>query len=152
MLRYDPKLSVARASAIVFCSASAGLEPELIGTRSSTASGVVAMSPPLGRRAGERRIGHGLTGPGRVGDVPAQHRGDVRLEELERRAVLCVAEPAGVGVQVHHAVAELLVVAVHLVDDLLRAADQSGTTGNEVVEVGEDRLQAEPLLERALRG
>jgi len=38
--------------------------------------------------------------------------------------VLRVGETAGVGVQVQNRVAELLVVAVHLLDHLGRAADQ----------------------------
>jgi hypothetical protein len=38
--------------------------------------------------------------------------------------VLGVGQPAGVGMQVQDGVAELLVVAVHLLDHLLRAADQ----------------------------
>ena len=48
--------------------------------------------------------------------------------------VLGVGQAAGVRVQVQHAVPELLVVAVHLVDDLLRAADQRGAALDEVLQ------------------
>ena len=62
--------------------------------------------------------------------------------------MLRVGEAAGVGVQVQHAVAELLVVAVHLLDDLGRAADQRRGPLDEVLQGGEDGLEAEPPLER----
>jgi len=62
--------------------------------------------------------------PGRVGDLAPEHRGDVGLEWFEAGPVLRVGETAGVGVQVQNRVAELLVVAVHLLDHLGRAADQ----------------------------
>ena len=40
--------------------------------------------------------------------------------------MLCGGEPRGLGGDVHHLVAELLVVAADLLDDLLRAADERG--------------------------
>jgi hypothetical protein len=65
--------------------------------------------------------------------------------------VLGIGEPARVGMQVQHGVPELRVVAVHLLDYLLRAADQRRTAGDEVLEVGERRLQPHPELKRPLR-
>lgn len=65
--------------------------------------------------------------------------------------MLSVGKPAGVGVQVQDAMAELLVLAMYLLDHLLRTADQCRTPGDEITEVGEDWLQAEPYLELALR-
>ena len=64
--------------------------------------------------------------------------------------MLSAGQAAGLGVQVQDAMAELLVIAVHLVDNLLRAADQRGAPGGEVLDVGKDRLQAELALELAL--
>ena len=63
-------------------------------------------------------------------------------------AVLGVGSaPPGSALQVQHAVPELLVVPVDLLDDLLRAADQGGAALDEVLQGGEDRLDAEPPLE-----
>ena len=64
--------------------------------------------------------------------------------------MLSVGQPASVGVQVQHAVPELLVIAVHLVDHLLRTADQRRAALDEVVQIGEGRLKPEPALEFAL--
>lgn len=61
--------------------------------------------------------------------------------------MLGTGQAAGLGVQMQHAVAEPLVVAVDLVDDLLGAADQGGAALGEVLQGGEDRFDAEPLLE-----
>src|SRR5580698_11258670 len=122
---------------MLFRSAWAAFEPDEIGTRSSTVSGVVVMrdSSSTGRETGSRtgrrtgtRTGSGdkpgghrvvadraaAPAPRRVGDLAPQHRGDVVLEQLEAGPVLGVGEPAGVGVQVQDRVAELLVVPVHL--------------------------------------
>jgi hypothetical protein len=53
--------------------------------------------------------------------------------------VLGIGEPARVGMQVQHGMPELRVVPVHLLDDLLRAADERRTAGDEVLKVGEPR-------------
>jgi hypothetical protein len=46
--------------------------------------------------------------------------------------------------------AETVVIVVHLLDGLCRAADQRGATGDEVLERAEHRLDAEPALELQL--
>src|ERR1700689_4288595 len=134
---------------MLFRSAWAAFEPDEIGTRSSTVSGVVVMrdSSSTGRKTGSRtsdrtgsrtgrrtgrRTGSGgprivadrpaAPAPRRVGDLAPQHRGDVGLEQFKAGPVLSVGEPARVGVQVQDRVPELLVVAVHLLDHLSRAA------------------------------
>src|SRR4051812_41793622 len=103
--------------------ASAAVEPEEIGTRSRTPRGMSDMRRLL---AGRRSRQYRTPVEGRVRDGLAQGRSHRRVEQLQRVAVLGVGESARVRVQVDHRVPELLVVAVHLVDDLLRAADQGG--------------------------
>lgn len=61
--------------------------------------------------------------------------------------MLGVGEPARVSVHVEHAVPELLVVAVHFVDHLLRAADQRRAALDEVLQGGEHRIDAQTFLE-----
>ncbi len=58
-----------------------------------------------------------------------------------------VGQSARVGVHMEDAVPEPLVVAVHLVDDLLRAADQGGAALDEVLHRLEDHRQPGLLLE-----
>src|SRR6202021_3468159 len=112
-------------------SAWVAVEPDEIGTRSRTVSGVVVMRASSSASGGDGPGGYRVVpdraaapAPRRVGDLVPQHRGDVGLEQLEAGPVLRVGEPARVGVQMQDRVAELLVIAVHLLDHLGRAADQ----------------------------
>ncbi len=59
-------------------------------------------------------------------------------------------QPARVGLDVLHGVPEPFVIAVHLVDDLLRTADQGRAALDEVLQRLEDHRQARPLLERQI--
>ena len=120
--------------------ASAAVEPEEIGDEVEDREGEVGH----GRTPGRSGVGreHGGPGEGRVGDLAAQHGGDVGLEQFERGAVPASVQPARVGVQVQHGVPELLVVAVHLLDDLLRAADQRRAALDEVLQRREDAGRA----------
>src|SRR3954468_9527690 len=77
-------------------------------------------------------------------NLPAQHRGDLTLEQLERGAVLLLGQAVAIGVYIEYLVPELLVVPQHLVDDLLRAADQGRTALNGVLERVEHRLHTPP--------
>src|SRR5580658_4161583 len=125
---------------MLFRSAWVAFDPDEIGTRSRTVNGVVVMRASSltgnggGGPGGYRVIADraAAPAPGRVGDVAPQHRGDVGLEQLEAGPVLRVGEPARVGVQVQDRVAELLVIAVHLLDHLGRAADQGRRALDEV--------------------
>src|SRR4051812_36652754 len=69
--------------------------------------------------------------------VLPEHAGDLGSEELEAAELLRFGESVGVGAEVDHLVAELLVVAAHLVDHLLRAAYQRRAAVDEVL----DRLE-----------
>ena len=113
----------------------AGLPPHLRSRVAATARAGTASSP-----SGPPPQPHG-----RVGDLAPQHRGDVGLEQFEAGPVLRVGQAAGVGVQVQDRVAELLVVAVHLLDHLGRAADQGRGALDEVLQRREHRLHAKPL-------
>ena len=73
-------------------------------------------------------------------DLAAQHRGDVGLEQFQGRTMFGVGQAVPVGGDVQHLVAELLVVAVHLLDDLLRAADQRGAALDRVLQGGKHDL------------
>src|SRR5205807_7356914 len=91
-------------------------------------------------------------------NLPAQHRGDLALEQLERDAVLLLGQAITIGVDVEHLVPQLLVIPQHFVDDLLRAANQSRTALDGVLERVEHRLHAPPahrcqprLEDRAIR-
>src|SRR6202021_751877 len=95
---------------MLFRSAWVAFEPDEIGTRSRTVSGVVVMrassSIDTGTGRGDHPGGHRVVAdraaapaPGRVGDLAPQHRGDVGLEQFEAGPVLRVAEPPGVGVR-----------------------------------------------------
>ena len=57
-------------------------------------------------------------------NLPAQHRSYLALKQLECGAVLSPGQAVAIGVYMEHLVSHLLVVPKHLVDDLLRAADQ----------------------------
>src|ERR1700722_18061882 len=145
---------------MLFFSAWVAFDPDEIGTRSRTVSGVVVMrassltggggGDPGGYRVAADRAA--APAPGRVGDVASQHRGDVGLEQFEAGPVLRGGEPAGVGVQVQDRVAELLVVAVYLLDHLGRAADQGRRALDEVLQRAEHRWHAQPLLEGEVAG
>jgi len=62
--------------------------------------------------------------PRRVGDRPAQPGGDIGLEQLQAVHPLGAGKAALVAADGQQCLPERLVVAVHLVDDLLRAADE----------------------------
>jgi DNA-binding MarR family transcriptional regulator len=73
-------------------------------------AGVTA--PDNGDRIGPLRVGNGL----------AQHRGDLGLEQLQTCSELLAAQVPWVAADRDEPVAERLVIAADLVDDLLRAA------------------------------
>src|SRR5689334_11751704 len=91
-------------------------------------------------------------------NLPAQYRGDLALEQLERGAVLLLGQAIAIGVHMQHLVPHLRVVPKHLVDDLLWATDQGRTALDSVLDRVEHRLhppsahRCEPGLEnRSIR-
>ncbi len=94
-----------------------------------------------------------IDGPAVLNLLP-QHGSHLRLEKLEARALLRCSQPTSVGCHVHDFMSETLVIAEHLVDHLLRAADERGTAFDKVLDTLEDHRQPRaprellPLLEQ----
>ena len=113
---------------------------ERIGARSRIGQGYGAWGPRTGQ-TGAAAVAGGRKG--RLG-ISRRSTGATSAWNSSRLSpVLLVGQPVGVGLQVHDLVAEPLVVAVHLVDDLLRAADQDRAALDRVLQGGEDRLDAD---------
>src|SRR5262249_10489395 len=81
-------------------------------------------------------------------NLPAQHRGDLPLDPLGRRAVLLLSQPIPFGFYMEPLVPYLLVVPKPFVDDLLRAADQGRPALDGILERVEHGLDAPPAHPR----